>query len=245
VNRLERLRDYARGGHKAVEGWLNPRSALMIAGLSLLQRERGFAGAVGEIGVHHGRLFILLALGAGPDESCFAIDVFERQELNLDEAGRGDREIFARNLRDHGLDPDKVHIVTASSLDVDGNRLRGEIGAVRLLSIDGGHGEECVRNDLGIADALLADHGVVILDDVFNANWPSVISGYARYLLDDPATIPFAISPNKVYACRPRFVTLYRDFMRSSFSSFFRRSSRLFDFEVECFGASSPVRQGE
>ncbi len=240
MDRLDTLRRYVNGGHDAVEGWLNGRSAAMIAALSMLQRRRGLRGAVGEIGVHHGRLFILLALTADETETPFAIDLFEQQELNIDESGRGDREAFYANLRAHGIDPEKLHIVTASSLDLSGTALREEIGPARLLSIDGGHTEQCIRNDLAIADALLADHGVVVVDDVFNATWPAVVTGYARYLAADPATVPFATSPNKVYAARAPFVQLYRSFFRRRFPKLYDRSDRFFDHDVDCYGVWLP-----
>jgi hypothetical protein len=237
---VARLRRYAAGGHEAVEGWLATRSAVMIAGLSLFQRSRGLRGAVGEIGVHHGRLFILLALSAAADETCFAIDVFERQELNVDRSGHGNRNIFIRNLRSHALDPAKMHIVGASSLDVSGKQLRDAIGPARLLSVDGGHSEQCVLNDLCIADDLLADHGVVIMDDVFNQTWPGVVSGYARYLNGDPLLVPFAITPNKVLGARAAFAAPYRAFLRRRFARLYDRSDRFFGFEVDCYGAWAP-----
>ncbi len=236
------LRRYVGGGQEAVEGWLDRRSARMIAGLALHQRERGLAGAVGEIGVHHGRLFILLALASGEGETCFALDVFERQDLNVDRSGRGNREIFSTNLRRHGLDPATIEIITASSLDVSGQALRKRVGPIRLMSIDGGHTEECVLNDLAIADITLADHGVVIMDDVFNSTWPAVVSGYARYLLDDPATIPFASAPNKVFACRAPFVDRYRAFFRSRFPRLYDRSDRFFGFEMDGYGMWATAR---
>ena len=45
-----------------VQGWLAPESARLIASLARYQAENSLTGAIGEIGVHHGRLFILLAL---------------------------------------------------------------------------------------------------------------------------------------------------------------------------------------
>lgn len=78
------------------------------------------------------------------------------------------------------------------------------VGPCRLVSVDGGHTEECTRSDLALAEAVLAPGGVAILDDYFNPEWPDVSTGAARYCLD-PSTVlrPFAISPNKVYLARP------------------------------------------
>jgi hypothetical protein len=230
------LPTYLSGAHRQVDGWLDQHSANMIAGLSLYQRRMGLEGAIGEIGVHHGRLFILLALSAAPEETAFALDVFEHQELNVDQSGSGNRDMFYSHLRRNGLRPEDLTIITASSLDVSGEQLRERVGAIRMMSIDGGHTEECVLNDLGMADEALADHGIIIMDDVFNSTWPSVVSAYARYLLGNPATIPFASSPNKVYACRPDYVERYRGFLRRAFGRLYDRSDHFFGFEMDGYG---------
>jgi len=236
VDQRTRLRSYVSGGHRQVAGWLAQRSAAMIAALAIHQHNRRLSGAVGEIGVHHGRLFILLALAAEPTEKLFAIDVFEQQELNKDQSGSGDRDIFYANLRNNGLVPEAMTIITASSLDVTGSQLKDQVGEVRMLSIDGGHTEECILNDLAIADDVLADHGIIIMDDVFNSTWPSVASGYARYLLASPQTVPFASAPNKVFACRPEYVESYRQFLRKTFAKIHDRTDAFFGFPMDCYG---------
>ena len=47
------------GSHR-LNGWLAPFSARFIAALARAQIRNGIDGAVAEIGVHHGRLFILM-----------------------------------------------------------------------------------------------------------------------------------------------------------------------------------------
>ncbi len=61
---------------RAVKGWLNPYSAEVIADLGRLQTQLDIGGSVGEIGVHEGRLFILLRLLRGLGEKSVAIEVF-------------------------------------------------------------------------------------------------------------------------------------------------------------------------
>ena len=45
-------------GSRRVKGWLAPFSARFIAAVARAQIRNGINGAVAEIGVHHGRLFI-------------------------------------------------------------------------------------------------------------------------------------------------------------------------------------------
>ena len=82
-----------------VEGWLNDITAKMIYQLLRYQTEAGLRGNVLEIGVHHGRLFLLLALSVAREEHAVAVDLFGDQHLNVGRSGRGDRNIFEQNIR--------------------------------------------------------------------------------------------------------------------------------------------------
>jgi hypothetical protein len=84
-----KLNAYARHGHHLVKGWLVPGAAEAIILLSQEQRDHGLQGGVAEIGVHHGRLFILLYLLGSRNEPSVAIDIFKKQQLNVDRSGAG------------------------------------------------------------------------------------------------------------------------------------------------------------
>ena len=205
---------YIRNAHLTVEGWLDDRSAEFIASLGCAQTRHGLNGAVGEIGVHMGRLFILLYLLRREEEGSFAIDVFGRQDLNVDRSGYGDRAIFRRNLESWAGGDPKVEVFERSSLDVGAAEVRDKVGPCRLISIDGGHTEACTLNDLRLAEAVLDVHGVAVLDDQFNEQWPDVSTGFASYCFDPDSKLrPFAISPNKVYLARPEMHAFYRGAM--------------------------------
>lgn len=45
--------------------------------LSITQHEHGICGTIGEIGVHHGAYFVLLAAAARAGERSFVCDIFE------------------------------------------------------------------------------------------------------------------------------------------------------------------------
>jgi len=227
---------YLKRGLRRVHGWLFPYSAQFIRSVVEVQVQAGETGALAEIGVHHGKLFILLALSAQPGETALAIDVFGDQHLNMDQSGRGDRAVFQQNI--HRWAPSaNVKIVQKSSLDVTAAEILAACGPVRLASIDGGHTEECVQNDLRLMEASLTPRGVVILDDYFNQSWPGVSSGTARYLLDPTTRLrPFAISPNKLYLAFDEALAFYRAALRNKDAYYYERSARFMDCDVDIYG---------
>lgn len=235
--RAEKLRLYLQQGHWEVEGWLDPYSAVFIASLGSIQCANDVAGATGEIGVHQGRLFILLDLLKRDAEHSVALDVFEYQRLNLDNSGCGDLERFVANLARWTGRARNVHIVRNSSLLVGAQDLVQRAGAFRLLSIDGGHTEECALNDLKLAEQVLHHHGIAILDDHFNQSWPGVSTGTARYVLEAGSILrPFAISPNKVYLANPEAHDFYKTMLRMREADHFDRSSSMYGSPVDIYG---------
>jgi hypothetical protein len=236
---MDRLDAYLRYNYK-VPGWLHWYTARIILDLSRIQVDAGFEGAVGEIGVYIGRLFILLKLLARPHEKAIAIDVFEDQHLNVDQSGRGDRIAFLTNLERWASTRD-VELIQRSSLEVSPEEIIAKVGKCRLISVDAGHTEECAFNDLNLAEAVATDQGIILLDDFFHASWPGVCTGTIRYLFDDKTTMrPFAISPNKVYLARQAFHHKYQSELRLSQENFFEKNSRMFGHEVMIFG-NDPV----
>src|SRR5262245_15693285 len=128
------LSRYLKDGEQ-VGGWLDQYSAEFISHLSLLQNENKIVGSLGEIGVHMGRLFIILKLTAAPDERTFAIDIFDDQHLNVDKSGFADKDIFKSNLR-HWTGDDHVEIIQSPSDLVTPEQVINLAGQCRLLSID-------------------------------------------------------------------------------------------------------------
>src|SRR6516164_11400793 len=85
--------------HHTVTGWLNEGAISTVIAFAKWQEENNVFGDVAEIGVHHGKLFILLADLRRDHERAFAVDVFEDQQFNPDNSGRGDLSRFRDNLR--------------------------------------------------------------------------------------------------------------------------------------------------
>lgn len=205
-----RVEKYLRRGRFYVEGWLRTEAALTVIALNEAQRSRGIGGGVAEIGVHHGKLFILLYLLTRSPERAVAIDLFEDQHLNIDRSGAGDLARFRRNLEQHA-DTDRLVLQQGNSLDLTGADLvRLADGPLHLASVDGGHTAEIAAHDLATVEAALAEGGIVIVDDVFNEQWPGVGDGVRRWYERRPNLVPFAIGANKTYFCRPSHRDVYR-----------------------------------
>jgi Methyltransferase domain len=234
---LDKLARYLQHGHR-IDGWLDRYSAVFIADLCRYQSVHGIFGSVAEIGVHMGRLFLLLNLAKLPDEKSLAIDVFDDQHLNVDKSGYSSREKFLSNVAKWCGDQN-IEIIQKSSLHLSVREILDRVGPCRIISIDGGHTEECVMNDLQLAEGILLDEGVVVLDDFFHQEWPGVASGGSRHMLDPAMALrPFCITPNKLYLSK----SVYHDFYRSHFAiahrDKFEKTVSIFGCETDVYGCS-------
>jgi predicted O-methyltransferase YrrM len=207
---------YIRRGMAGVDGWFTRLDATLLATVAAAQARDGIAGSVGEIGVHHGRMFIILALALRPGERAFAVDIFGEQHLNQDRSGRGDEAVFRRNLARFGIAAERVAVLRTSSLDIGWAEIAAQVEApARLFSVDGGHTAGITRNDLAIAEDGLAPGGVVVLDDCFSPAFPGVSEGAARFMLERPGRlVPFAIGDGRTFFSRPDHAPRYARALR-------------------------------
>ncbi|WP_428395720.1 class I SAM-dependent methyltransferase [Lichenicoccus sp.] len=189
------LAGYLEQGISKVEGWLSPVTASMIAHLLVGQSLHGLRGDVCEIGVHHGKLFLVLACATLPEERAVAIDVFGDHDKNLDCSGAGDRGIFEAHLAAYAPGAE-VEIIQRSSLELAKSGFLDR--RFRLISIDGGHTEAVVANDLRLAERTLLAGGIAALDDILSYDWTGVLSGLVSYLAGGGTLVPFALVPNKL-----------------------------------------------
>jgi hypothetical protein len=221
---------YRRVGHRLVAGWLAPEVLEILAVLNSAQRSKNVSGAVAEIGVHHGRLFIGLHLLQHEDEYSVAIDVFGDQDLNIDQSGKGDLAIFRKNVqRWSSLNAGVIH--QGDSTELRANELRELAhGDIRLFSIDGGHTDSIVFSDMNLAEATLAPEGIVVADDIFNQDWPGVSTGTLRYLSQGGELVPFAIGFNKVLFSSPNYAENYRNILHAHFDNRYLIVVKMSDF---------------
>jgi hypothetical protein len=209
---------YRAIGQRFVTGFLQPEILTVLDALNAAQRTKQVSGAVAEIGVHHGKLFIGLRLLQRPGEKSVAIDIFGDQELNVDGSGHGDYEKFANNVK-LWSSMDDVVVHQGDSTKLEPAKLRELAGGdIRFFSVDGGHTDEIVYSDMKLAEATLTEGGIVIADDVFNEYWPGVATGTLRYLSDGAKLAPFLIGFNKVFFAHAEYSEFYRGEVESALS---------------------------
>ena len=221
------LEKYKQFGFLEIEGWCNPELFQTINALNNLPINK--VGGCLEIGVHHGKFYILLNSVIDKKFTSIALDVFENQDLNIDFSGEGSLEIFDSNLKKFDAHKGKnTKIMKGDSLDSKLlSDLHINVGAFRFISIDGGHTAHHTLSDLKNAEKLIANEGVVILDDVLNYHWLGVIEGLTKYLESKPTLVPFAIGHNKLYLSKFSYQNYY-------FEEF--KKLDLFTKTVEFFG---------
>jgi len=239
----------SRGLHR-ISGYLHKGAASLIVQIADLQSRLNVTGHVAEIGVHEGRLFILLCLLRNDKDAALAVDVFERQDLNRDRSGRGNFERLQANLRKYVHHGSRPILISADSRDLSSvSLIEAAGGQFRLFSVDGGHEAETVFHDLVIAAGALCAGGVILLDDFFNEGWPGVADGTCRFFASQkfPDFVPFAVAQNKVLIGARAYAENYRKALMSALkdrakireSTLFGHNVTYFDFRYGRFSLSA------
>ena len=238
---MSKLLNYTKAGKNRIEGWFAPVDARTFYELLTFQNENNIDGGVAEIGVHHGKSFVALCLALVRNQVAYGIDIFDKQDLNVDQSGGGDLEILKNNLEVFGLSErlPYIKIDHRSSQQVSALDIKKATGGVRFFSVDGGHWREIVRNDLELAAETLSDDGIIALDDFLRPEWPDVSIGYCDWFeqsLKDK--VPFAIGFNKLYICHLSKVKTYQDVLtKSPFLRYFVSK------QYELYGRQVPIFQ--
>jgi len=226
---------YAAGGHAEIEGWIGAPGVIdMMRAVGAIQDELGVTGPLCEIGVHHGRFFLVLYLLLRSGETAVAVDLFGETAIVPDGSGRGDAEILLANVDRHAGDRSQVQIVRGDTTRLKPEDLSRVAGApFRLFSVDGGHSAAVTHHDLELAEATLAPGGIIIVDDYFNHAWPGVSEGVNRHFLRGNTRLsPVVIGSNKILFAFADVASVYRERLRERLASQFLWQNRLFEHDV-------------
>lgn len=208
------LADYVSRSMKSVQGFLSSLDADVIQALLLHQREAGIAGNLCEIGVHHGRLFLMLALARQNSERALAIDLFEDDPMNANTDHAGRDGALLKNARRLGINLSPEEVLKASSLDLaPADLVARTTGPIRFFSVDGGHLYQHVANDLRLAEQTLSPDGIIAVDDFFNIGWTDVSFATYDFLRETAGVVPFAVTPTKLYLTTSSAAEKYKTYL--------------------------------
>lgn len=168
------IEEYVKNVHKEVEGWFAGNQLVMLLIADQLQKRLGISGAIGEIGVHYGRLFLLMMLLRRAEEKAVAMDVFDLQLFNTDYSGLGDLNTFLANVDRHVGTRDGLEIVKGDSMQIEPAEILSVTNGerFRMFSVDGSHTTHNTASDLRVAHRLPRQGGMIIVDDYFNGGFP-------------------------------------------------------------------------
>lgn len=199
-------------GHsmKKVRGYMGSLDSLVIAALLKYQNNAQIRGHLCEIGVHHGRLFLMLALARRQGERSLAIDLFEDDAINSGTVHAGRDRALLVNARRFGVGLSDEEIYKTSSLDIKAQDiLERTTGGVRFFSVDGCHSYRGVEHDLRLVEQTLTPEGVIAIDDFFSRSWPDVSFATGAFLRHTDKLVPFAIT-SKLYVSAPAEAEKYQ-----------------------------------
>ena len=239
---------YCLRGHESVAGWLQPGATSLIWSLIEVQQHERISGDIAEIGVWHGKLFILLSLSLAPSEKANAVDPFNMPGYPNFIAA------FQRNLAQFEIPPQKVVTHQMKSEQIPLGRASSFLGGnVRLVSLDGDHRRASIVHDLRLSKEVLSDFGVVVVDDIFSAWVPSVTEGIIDFLRQDAGNlVPFALAASdgplttgcaKIFLCKRSARSFYTDYLRRLNGGNLKMTTDFCDHDVLVFDFEKGVEK--
>jgi Methyltransferase domain len=181
-----------------IEGMLSPFSMAAVDSLLAYQAELGVRGDMVELGVHRGKSAAILAGRLNASETLRLYDV----------ADYFDREALAEANGKLSF-----NIVNTGDL----NRSHFGKRSIRFCHIDASHMFEPTIHEMALADHMLAEAGILCLDDYTNLNYSQNIAAIFKYLFTVKTDLTmFMVTNEKAYLCRRSHFLRYGKFVLDS-----------------------------
>jgi hypothetical protein len=192
---------YLDGGYEQVVGMSGRFAAAMAGQMMRLQTEAGVGGAFAEIGAFEGRFFIAMAHALAPGERALGMDVFNWPNEGVE--GR-----FNANCDRHGIGPDRRTSWKIDSGTTVPEALLEKLGGqrVRLFHIDGDHSQAALTHDLKLANATMADGGLIVLDDMLHPGYPTLMIAVDAFLKRHADWTVLAVIDRETIVAATKFV---------------------------------------
>jgi hypothetical protein len=157
-----------------------------------------------EIGVYEGKSATLGAMDLRPLEKAIRIDINPCKE-GLQRVGE---------VKSEGV----TFLQAPSYLAKRAEEIQKLAGQFRFIHIDGDHAGYSVANDLQLAADVIAEMGVICMDDFFNPIYPQTTATVYRFLFDNPATMRMVLcGANKCFLVKASAYRMYENLIRKYF----------------------------
>ena len=185
-----------------MNGWFSPASHGLFSFFLDFQNKNNITGNMGEIGVWEGKSASIICNYCKNEESVVLIDPIISQN----------KEKILANIKTITTNiPKKLFL--CNTISEKFGLLEKELHlekSLRFFHIDGCHTGTNVYSDLELADKLLANDAVLVVDDYFNPTYPQITEALYRYLFINPYKFRLFLGAfNKAYLCRAGAYHMY------------------------------------
>ena len=197
-----KLETYLADGYGRVRGMSSGFSARVVGHLMAAQTAAGQRGGVAEIGTFEGRFFIAMGLCLAPGEKLFGADTFDWPDAEVETRLRA-------NMAAHGVVGATIWRGNSAGLDA-ADILAALGGPARIIHVDGDHTDTALTHDLTLAAAVVAQHGLIILDDMLHPIYPLLVLVVQRFLQARPEWQVAAVIDRESLSGAAKFVLARR-----------------------------------
>lgn len=190
-----------------IEGWFSTESIGIWDSFLEFQKKSQLQGNIGEIGVWHGKSALLAAMHLRKNEKMLLVDPRPMHEA---------KEVIKKNCP-NSLCAFFEH--TSSHLKKI-EAYQNSASSFRWFHIDGEHSSQAAYLDLEIADYLLSEDGMIVVDDFFKPMYPQITAAVFKYIDSRPMRLQLIlVGHGKGYICRPRIAKTYLSFIKNNLHS--------------------------
>lgn len=214
----------------SVRGPMPIECAYLIAAVMRGLNRLDVRGDMMEIGVFEGRSAIPAASFLRGAEEFYCIDPFgdiKNASATLTYGGVGDDEQFVANWKRLFGATQQLRILrTTSEAVAQNDAITREWQPFKYISVDGDHSYEGTLLDLELAARLIAELGIIAIDDVFNVEWPSVSQALNTFLSKTSEFVPFCLGWGRLFLCKQGFFEEIKKETKAVFETFEGRAKK-------------------
>ena len=182
-----------------IEGMFTHFSMSVIDALLSFQKDTGVEGDMLEFGVFRGKSAALLGRHLNPSEHLTLVDISDYLDRRAIEPFGSAATLMVCGTEDF------------KKKYADYNRKRRSF---RFIHIDASHNFRPTFRELSMADELLANDGIIAMDDYANLNYSQNIAAIFKYLFTKKTDLMmFLLTNEKAYLCRRSALAKYLPFV--------------------------------